>query len=174
MEIKNPLILTVRLDQESQDFFDKMRNRYFPVNRNLLKAHLTLFHQLPDDEKTFNILNDIRIKPFTMNVYDLRNLGAGVAYKVESDTLEALRKHLRHSFEAELIPQDKQGFRPHITIQNKTTPELAKELIIQLSQEFQAFKIQAIGLDVWKYLGGPWEHRSYYQFYDTPVPANLL
>ncbi|WP_208644854.1 2'-5' RNA ligase family protein [Mucilaginibacter kameinonensis] len=46
---KKTLILTLRLDEESQAFFDEMRKRHFPQERNFLKAHLTLFHQLPSD-----------------------------------------------------------------------------------------------------------------------------
>jgi 2'-5' RNA ligase len=164
MEPKNPLILTVRLDQKSQDFFDGMRRKYFPPERNLLNAHLTLFHQLPDDEETFNIINSLSIIPFEMEVSRLINLGAGVAYKVDAAPLETLRNELRKAFEEQLIPQDKQGFRGHITIQNKTTPDQAKSLLEELSMDFEPFKIEGHGIDLWEYLGGPWKHRSFHPF----------
>jgi len=164
MEAKNPLILTVRLDPESQQYFNSMRLKYFPPERNLLNAHLTLFHQLPDEEETLHVISSLEVNPFEMEVTRLINLGAGVAFKIDAEPLEALRKKLRNAFDAQLIPQDKQGFRGHITIQNKTTPEQAKALLSELNEEFEPFTVKALGLDLWEYLGGPWEHRSYHSF----------
>jgi 2'-5' RNA ligase len=164
MEVKNPLILTVRLDEKSQQFFNEMRLKHFPRERNLLDAHLTLFHQLPDNEETLAIIQHCKRNFFTMEVIKLINLGAGVAYKVESPELELLRQELKKAFNEQLIPQDKQGFRAHITIQNKTTPEEAKSLIARLSESFETFNISAQGLDLWEYLRGPWQHRSHQPF----------
>jgi hypothetical protein len=47
---------------------------------------------------------------------------------------------------------------------NKTTPEAARALITALSQDFKPFTIMATGIDLWIYLGGPWQHKSTYQF----------
>jgi 2'-5' RNA ligase len=166
MESKNPLILTVRLDENSQQFFDTMRKKYFPPERNVLDAHLTLFHQLPNTAETLRLVKEVSKNPFQIQVNRLINLGAGVAYKIESAELESLRKDLKNDFNDNLIPQDKQGFRGHITIQNKTTPEQAKSLIAELLKDFKAFHITAKGLDLWEYLGGPWKHRTYHEFID--------
>lgn len=164
MEAKNPLILTVRLDERSQRFFNEMRIKYFPPERNLLDAHLTLFHQLPDTNETLEIIQNSKRGVFEMEVIKLINLGAGVAYKVDSQELETLRQDLKKAFTDRLIPQDKHGFRAHITIQNKTTPEQARLLIAELSERFEPFTIIANGLDLWEYLGGPWKHRCYQPF----------
>jgi 2'-5' RNA ligase len=164
METKNPLILTVRIDEKSQQFFNEMRIKHFPPERNLLEAHLTLFHQLPDTNKTLQVIEDAVRSSFKMEVIKLINLGAGVAYKVQSSHLEELRKGLKTAFADHLIPQDMHGFRAHITVQNKTTPEEAQSLLAQLSDGFEPFSIYAKGLDLWEYLGGPWKHRSYHPF----------
>ncbi|MFP5079749.1 hypothetical protein [Pedobacter sp. JCM 36344] len=63
METGNPLILIVRLDEKSQQFFNEMRSRYFLPELNLLKAHLTLFHQLPFSLETFRILLTLNGSP---------------------------------------------------------------------------------------------------------------
>ena len=47
MSDDRPLILTLRLDPESQARFDALRRAHFPPERNLLGAHVTLFHALP-------------------------------------------------------------------------------------------------------------------------------
>ena len=54
-----PLILTLVLDAASQAFFDRLRRQHFPPERNVLDAHLTLFHAL-DGEQEQAILADIR------------------------------------------------------------------------------------------------------------------
>jgi 2'-5' RNA ligase len=164
MEAKNPLILTVRLDEKSQQFFNEMRIKHFPPERNLLEAHLTLFHQLPDTDETLETIQNSERDSFKMQVIKLINLGAGVAYKVDSQELESLRQNLKRAFADQLIPQDMHGFRAHITVQNKTTPEQARSLLAQLSDGFEPFSIYAQGLDLWEYLGGPWKHRSYHPF----------
>ena len=44
-------ILTIRFDPMSQEHFEGMRQRYYPPERNLVPAHLTLFHVLPTTEE---------------------------------------------------------------------------------------------------------------------------
>ncbi len=157
-------ILTVRLDETSQAYFDHLRGRHFPRARNYLKAHLTLFHQLPDTAHTFEILRNIDKNHFDMEVAGLMHLGAGVAFKIKSADLQELHAYLSQAFAAELIPQDKQGFRPHITVQNKVTSAASKELLSQLEKTFDPFTIRAIGLDLWVYQGGPWQHQETFNF----------
>ena len=157
---KQPLILTLRLDADSQEFFNVQRRLYFPPERNYLDAHLTLFHQLRDEPETFNYLENLHQNAFDLQVAGLINLGAGVAYKIESAELLTLRRKLSAHFSNVLIPQDKQGFRPHITIMNKVQPDTAKALLAELSESFAPFSIHATGLDVWVYLNGPWEHKA--------------
>jgi 2'-5' RNA ligase len=167
MESINPLILTLRLDEVSQQFFDERRALYFPAARNFLKAHLTLFHKLPDSSQTIDLLRSLSVPGFTLQVTGLINLGAGVAYQLESNKLKSIHQTLRTQLTTLLSPQDKQGFRPHITIQNKTTPAAAKALLEELTSNFKPFAIHAVGLDLWEYLGGPWAHRMYFPFLDA-------
>lgn len=157
-------ILTLRLDQESQAFFDALRKKYFPAERNYLKAHLTLFHKLPDNAHTFAVLGEIIEEPFDMQVAGLRHLGAGVAYQIESGILQHLHQKLGDAFAKDLIPQDKQRFMPHITVQNKVTPAASKELLHELSERFIPFTARAIGMDLWIYRGGPWEYKEGFTF----------
>jgi 2'-5' RNA ligase len=171
MEKTGVLILTVRIDEGSQQFFDELRLKHFPADRNFLQAHLTLFHQLPDQPATISILKDFTAHNFQMEVTKLINLGAGVAYRIEGEQLSHLRASLVQLFSKDLIPQDKQGFRGHITVQNKTTPEQARELLAALSEDFKPFRVQALGLDLWNYLGGPWSHQQYFPFH--PADHNI-
>ncbi len=116
------LILTLRLDAESQAFFDRMRLAHSSPERNFLKAHLTLFHQLPDNESTIVGLTGLNIAPCDLQVTGLINLGGRVDYRVESQSLIYFHRRLSAYFADVLIPQDRQGFWPHIVVQNKVLP----------------------------------------------------
>jgi hypothetical protein len=54
-----PLILTLQMDERSQERFDRLRELHFPPERNYLSAHLTLFHKLPGERET-EISTDLR------------------------------------------------------------------------------------------------------------------
>ncbi|WP_165499792.1 2'-5' RNA ligase family protein [Pedobacter frigidisoli] len=155
-----PLILTLGLDAQSEDFFNAQRNLYFPVERNFLAAHLTLFHQLPNSIDTINFISNFRFPSFDMEISKLIKLGGGVAYSVNSKELQQLHNDLKIQFKAILIPQDLQTFRPHITIQNKVSPPEANLLFHKLQENFVPFFVKSINLHLWTYLGGPWRHEQ--------------
>ncbi|WP_262714176.1 2'-5' RNA ligase family protein [Mucilaginibacter rubeus] len=141
-----------------------MRKRHFPPGRNFLKAHLTLFHRLPSEVVTREYFRSLQCRTFAMKVTGLRHLGAGVAYEIDSGELQEFHRKLSQYFHKVLIPQDRQPFKPHITIQNKVTPAASKDLLTELMGNFKPFTVTATGLDLWEYLGGPWRHSSSYDF----------
>ncbi len=154
-----PLILTLVLDAASQAFFDRLRRQHFPPERNVLDAHLTLFHAL-DGQQEAAILADIRaaVEPaFPIEVHGLRSLGRGVAYTIASERLAALRGRLATVWAPMLTAQDRQRFTPHVTIQNKVGAAEARALLTTLQAEFAPFQARATGLALWRYQGGPWE-----------------
>ena len=159
-------ILTLRLDPTSQSHFEALRRQHFPPERNQIPAHLTLFHTLP---ATPDILTELaatatRTQPFSLSVTGLRSLGKGVTYTLASPTLQALHTHLATAFAPHLTPQDRQRLQPHIVIQNKVTPETARSLLATLKPAFEPFQVQAEGLDLWEYLGGPWRSLETFSF----------
>ena len=84
-------------------------------------------------------------------------LGRGVAYRVESPELLAMRAELADAFAGMLTPQDQAKPRLHITIQNKVTPDAAKALADKLRADFRPRPLVIAGLAAWHYRGGPWE-----------------
>lgn len=164
----DPLILTLELDAASFAHFDGLRRRHFPAARNFIPAHLTLFHHLPG-ERAPDIaarLGDIaRGAPrMTLNVTGLRFLGRGVAYTLESEALQRLRGELARDWSGALTAQDRQPFRPHVTIQNKASPDDARSLHATLSSAFTPFAACGTGLRLWRYRGGPWERAGTFPF----------
>lgn len=163
-----PLIITARIDEDAFLFFEGLRRLHFPVERNFLRAHLTLFHSLPAEE-LHAISDDLhQIAASThhlgMKFTGWRSLGRGVAMNVESQGLAAVRSEIASRWAATLKPQDRQPFRPHITVQNKVEPAIAKELLEQLSGDIHPIAGTAVGLELWRYLNGPWESVAFYKF----------
>lgn len=160
MSDPRPIIITLQLDERSDAFFNAQRERYFPPAINFIPAHLTLFHNLPGPEFENVIRKTAKVagtRPgFAMDVTELMKLGRGVAYKIASPELIELRAALAAEFDPWLIKQDRQKFRPHITVQNKVAPHEANALFDHLQSEFEPFKVQATGLQLWFYDGGPW------------------
>lgn len=156
-----PLIITAALDDGAFDWFDGLRQAHFPRHRNVVPAHLTLFHALPGAQEDF-VLETLksacrRQAPIRLDLRGPWPLGRGVAYRLASADLDRLRRQLAEAFSPWLTRQDQAPFRPHITIQNKVEPADAKQLLEQLQLEFEPFDIHAEGLLVWRYLDGPWE-----------------
>ena len=126
-----PLILTAQLPRELHTRFTALRDTHFPPERNWLGAHITLFHHLPPSalEEVAGRLKRLGAGPRpAARLTDVMLLGRGVAYRVESPELLAMRAELADAFAGMLTPQDQAKPRLHITIQNKVTPDAAKAL----------------------------------------------
>ena len=152
-------VLTLKFDGASQEFFEGMRRKHFPPERNVIGAHLTLFHTLPDEPSIAEFVRAVAEfeEPFSLQVTGLRSLGKGVAYVLRSAELTAIFDELANEFRDELSAQDRQKFSPHVVVQNKVTPEKARALLAELHGGFVPFTVWATGLQLWHYLGGPWE-----------------
>ncbi len=162
------LILTLKLDPVAFATLDALRQQHFPPERNFLSAHITLFHALPPDQEV-----EIRAElaaccattpTLPLTLPSLRFLGRGVALTVESPALLELRRQLALAWQPWLSAQDRQRYQPHVTIQNKVMPEVARLLYEELRQTWQPLTAQGEGLLLWRYLGGPWEEVGEFLF----------
>ncbi|TGE25019.1 2'-5' RNA ligase family protein [Hymenobacter aquaticus] len=156
-----PLILTLALDEPASRFFNELRQAHFPPQRNFLAAHLTLFHHLPgpqqaEIEQQLAALAGAQ-PPLLLQVAGVQFLGQGVAYRLESEALESLHRRLQQQWWPQLTPQDQQKRRPHVTVQNKVRPEVARALHQELTASFNPFSATGTGLQLWAYRNGPWE-----------------
>jgi len=168
-----PLILTLQLNEEAAAFFNALRQAHFPKERNYLAAHLTLFHHLPGPHRAaISALLRARCQAqalLPLAVTGLQFLGQGVAYKLESPAVDALHRELQAQWLPDLTPQDQQRRRPHVTVQNKVRPEVARALYEQLTAEFVPFEAVGTGLQLWAYAGGPWQWLESFAFGGAPA-----
>nr|WP_295660998.1 2'-5' RNA ligase family protein [Polymorphobacter sp.] len=157
-----PLVITARPDAATLARFEALRQAHYPAALNRVPAHISLFHQLPGSELDAVVA---RLKMIARDhpapraeVVGVRSLGRGAAYVIRSQELSALHADLSEAWEPLLIPQDRHRLAAHVTIQNKVTPEVAKATLAALTEGFEQWSFDVVGIDVWRYLDGPWEH----------------
>lgn len=160
----DPLVLTLQIEDEAFARFDDLRRRHFPKALNRVPAHVTLFHQLPGAEEEgvthrIETLARGQLAP-EVAVTGLRMTGRGVAFVLKSEALSAFRDSLARGFAPWLTPQDRAPWQPHLTVQNKVEPEVARDLHAALGKDFSPFRFPAPGVLLWRYRNGPWEPRA--------------
>jgi hypothetical protein len=149
------LVLTLEMDGESFAAFDTLRRRYYAPERNMVPAHVTLFYRLT---KTVSAH-----KPIDIAAGEPKALERGVAIFLHSPQLNALRDELGREWSPWLDEQDQAGFRPHVTIQT-TDSEAEARKTMQAIRAVRLPKIRGVGLHLWRYRGGPWEHEQLFRF----------
>ncbi len=156
-----PVILTALLETRVQAQMEALRRAHYPAAFNRVPAHITLFHQLPGRE-----LDSVRrrlktlcgqVPPPEINFTGVGLRDAGVAYKLRSPALADVRAELAAGWDTLLIPQDRAGFQPHLTIQNKVTVAEAKTSWRALSAAFDPFASTAQAIGLWRYCDGVWQ-----------------
>ncbi|WP_336964141.1 2'-5' RNA ligase family protein [Sphingobium aquiterrae] len=138
---------------------DGLRRAHFPPERNRLPAHLTLFHHLPpsvEAELLRRLAALCASPPPPARLAGFIDLDGGVALRIESPALMAMRDELASAFAGMLTPQDRATPRLHVTIQNKVPPVRARTLQAALEKGFRPRPFMIAGLAAWRYMGGPW------------------
>lgn len=156
-----PIIATATMGAADQRFFNALRAAHFPPERNHLAAHITLFHQLPPsclDElgRLFRRIAADSPPPAAM-LREVYSLGQGVAFRIESPELLAVRARIADHFAGMLTAQDQGVPRLHITVQNKVVAAEARALLAELASGFRPRPLAIKGLAAHHYRGGPWE-----------------
>src|SRR5688500_17205509 len=161
------LIVTAELGAEDLAWLDALRRRPYPHERNRVPAHLTMFHALApsaEDEARRRLAHHASGPAPAARIAGLMDLGGGVAFRVLSDELDAIRDELAHDLHGLLGAQDSGGWRPHVTIQNKVAPKVSRELLSSLERDFQPRPLRIAGLALHHYVDGPWETVATYKF----------
>lgn len=162
-----PLIVTAELGAEDFAWLNDLRRRHYPVERNRLLAHLTMFHALPpsSEQEVRQILAGLAARPAPRAfIAGLMDLGGGVAFRIGSEELDIVRAEIADRLGGLLTAQDRAGWSAHVTIQNKVPPREAKALIQALGNQLDGRPVRIGGLGLHKYLGGPWETLRTFSF----------
>ena len=161
-----PLVVTLKIDEPAQLFFNEQRNKYFPKYANFVPAHITLFHKLPSGKPAIeNGLTTFSKHPtFNLHVNNIKLQKTSVAYTIQSETLLHFHAKMQQTFKPYLIHNDRKILTPHITIQNKVTAYKAFKTHTMLLADFKPFKVQAIGFTSWYYVKGYWAKKEDFFF----------
>jgi hypothetical protein len=144
-----------------------LRRAHYPLERNQVSAHMTIFRALPPsaEPELKGRLSVLAKAPAPRaSIEGLMDLGGGVAFRVVSPDLDHIRDILAIDLHGLLGAQDSGGWRPHVTIQNKVAPKVARALIASLERQFVPRPLAIGGLGLHRYLGGPWETIAVYPF----------
>ncbi|WP_230293228.1 2'-5' RNA ligase family protein [Croceicoccus sp. Ery5] len=157
----DPIIVTAALPPEIFAMADRLRRAHFPPARNVLSAHLTMFHAIPPslERELRTFLTDLAAEyaPLPARLAHIVSLGRGTALAVESEPLMELRDIIADRFAGSLTAQDDHRPRFHITIQNKVNPQEARALQARLQPDFTPRSFVIPALQAHFYRGGPWE-----------------
>ena len=161
------LIVTAELAPGDFSWLEGLRRAHYPPERNQVPAHLTIFHALPPsaaEELRARLSRIVRRPAPAAMIGGLMDLGGGVAFRVVSPGLDKIREELATELHGLLGAQDNRGWRPHVTVQNKVAPKVARALKESLEGTFQARELKISGLGLYGYRGGPWERIGIYPF----------
>jgi hypothetical protein len=158
-------ILTLQLDQRADPYYQDLRLRYYPPERNIVPAHVTLFHRLPDNDHVWEAIRETALATacFQLAKPVSRSIGRGVAVFFESSAAVKLRNGLSLQLDSYLIEQDRQRFQPHIVLQNKSDSATARLTLAEIKGE-NLLEPWARGMTLWRYQNGPWEHACDFPF----------
>jgi hypothetical protein len=165
-ELNRPLIVTAELGADF-GWLEDLRQRHFPPERNQLRAHLTMFHAIPPsaEAELRRILQSLATEPQPQaRIAGLMNLGGGVAFRIASDELDAIRAEIASRLHGLLTAQDAAGWSAHVTIQNKVPPRDAKALMASIGVRYDGRPLDLPALGLHRYLGGPWETLRTFRF----------
>ncbi|MCF2514257.1 2'-5' RNA ligase family protein [Sphingomonas sp. G124] len=161
------LIVTAEFAPDDFAWLEGLRRANYPPELNRVSVHLTLFHALPpsaEEEVRRQLALHATGPAPNAALAGLMDLGGGIAIRVVSEELDSIRNEIADHFHGLLSAQDSAGWRPHVTIQNKVPPKIARALLAKLARDFRPRPLGLAGLALHRYLEGPWETLARYPF----------
>ena len=161
------LIVTAEIGAADFAWLEGLRRKHYPPDRNHVPAHLTIFHALPPsaEAEVRNRLARVAAGGAPRaRLAGLTDLGGGVAIRVVSDDLDAIRDELAEALHGLLGAQDSAGWRPHVTIQNKVPPKEARALKAELERGFRERPLAIAGVALHRYVERKWETLGAWRF----------
>ncbi len=163
-----PIIITAEMGKADKGWANALRRAHYPSERNIVDAHITLFHHLPPSHlaeiKSRLTAIVAAYRPPEAFLTEVMLLGNGVAYRIDSPELLSIRDELADAFHGLLTPQDMARPRLHITVQNKVVPADAKALHAALAATFRPRPLHISGLAAHHYMSGPWQDIGQWSF----------
>jgi len=126
-----------------------------------------LFRSLPpsaEAEVRRSLARAVRTDAPSAEISGVLDLDSGVALRIGSPGLEAIRAELADEFHGLLSSQDQGPWTAHVTIQNKVEPRVARKLLARMRDGFDPRPLRIAGLQLVRYVRGEWEPVAAYRF----------
>lgn len=163
-----PFIVTGELPVDVFAWANGLRAEHFPPERNVLKAHVTLFHSfapsLREELPRFLARMAGEFASPGAELTGLMDLGGGTALAIRSPGLLAVRQLIADHFWDMLTMQDQGGKKLHITVQNKVPRSEAVALQAALASRLLPRRFAFTGLGLHRYRGPHWEALNTWKF----------
>ncbi len=160
--------MTAELPVPLQARAEALRRAHFPPERNVLAAHVTLFHALPAfvEGEVRALLAGLAASeaPPEAMLSGVMDLGGGTALRIDCPAMLDVRDQIAEHFHGMLTAQDQSRPRLHVTVQNKVVRAEARALQAELDALFRPETFRFAGLALHRYLGGPWESLGRWSF----------
>lgn len=162
-----PLLICAELPPDVFAWADGLRRAHYPVERNRLGAHVTLFHGLPPSatSEVLTLLAELsRLPAPEARIVGLMDLGGGTAFVVESPAMVDIHAAMAERLHGLIQQRDAHELRLHVTIQNKVPPAQARALQADLAASFapRGFRFRGFGLYGWT--GDIWQQTRVFVF----------
>ncbi len=161
----NTLIITLKLEEAAQSFFEEKRSFYFPRHCNYVPAHCTFFHGAPNQPEFIESLKKFAGQPeMVIETTGVLPFANGIAYSLSNSYLEEAHAQLQEKFSNHLSGKDKKIWKPHITVQNKVTAFKAESSFKKLAENFVPFNFKAEGFNGYVYAKQKWDFSFFIPF----------
>jgi hypothetical protein len=150
-----PLLITAELPPEVFVWADGLRRAHYPLERNRLGAHVTLFHGLPPsaEGEVRRLLGELAARPAPeARIAGLMDLGRGTALAVDSPPMVALHAEMAERLHGLIQQRDDRPLRLHITVQDKVSRAAARALQVELVADLplMPFRFRGLTLSHWR------------------------
>ena len=165
----DPLIVSAVLTPTPRPTSTRSVAAWYPSDRLQVGAHITLFHALPGarlEEFRAALAKLVERPRPQLHVGEPFKMGRGVGLRLQSSALEGLRAAIARRVADDLTKQDARRWHPHVTIQNKVTPEEARRTLETVRESHTEYDTHVDALALWHYRGGPWEAAGEFRFDD--------
>lgn len=144
------MTLQFDIDTTSFEYYNKLRNTFFPKHKLKDEAHITLLYQIHlEESEIIRRLSAFDFHTFDMKCKQVKNYATGNALNFEYKDARILHNKLKSIFKNKLTKKDYFPFTPHLTIQLNVTNFKAQQTHQQLIATFDFPAISVIGISLW-------------------------
>lgn len=165
---RQPLLVCAELPEDVLAWADGLRRAHYPLERNRLRAHVTLFHGLPPSASDAVDAVLARLgaghAPPEARIAGLMDIGNGTALAVDCAAMVALHEEIAEALHGLVQQRDARPLRLHITVQAKVSRAEAEALQAELRPHIPSRAFRFRGFGIYRWDGALWNFAKLHPF----------